>query len=108
MTTDLDMLNAQIAELEKKRQSILDAERNAKLSEAKAIVQQFGFTASDLGLAAGKRKNASTATNAKLEAKYVNPKDSTQAWHGGKGPKPKWVKAFIENGGNLQDLMIKK
>ena len=108
MTTDLEKLDEQIVDLQKKRQAILDAERDAKLIEVKAIVKQFGFTSTELGLTSGSRKKASTATKTRLEAKYVNPKDSTQTWHGGKGPKPKWVKTFIEKGGKLEDVAIKK
>ena len=107
MSSDLDKLDAQITELQKKRQAILDAEWNLKLNEVKAIVQQFGFTVTDLGLAAGSRKRASTAPKTKPEAKYVNPKDSTQTWHGGKGPKPKWVKEYLEKGGKLEAIHIK-
>jgi len=61
-----------------------------------------------LGLAAGNRKKPTTTITAKLKAKYRNPKDPSQTWHGGKGPKPKWIKELIANGGNLEDVEIRK
>jgi len=108
MITDISTLDAQIAELQSRKKAILDEQRASKLNEVKAIVLQFGFTATDLGLATGSRKKGATANKTNLEAKYANPTDSTQTWHGGKGPKPKWVKAFLDGGGKLEDIAIKK
>lgn len=106
MTTELDTLEQQIADLQAKKQAILNAQRDTRLQEVKTIVHQFGFTATDLGLATGTGKKAATKT--KLEPKYVNPMDSTQTWHGGKGPKPKWIKDYLATGGELSAIEIKK
>lgn len=106
MTSNLDTIEKQIAELQEKKKALLDEQRGTKLEEVKAIVHQFGFSATDLGLTTGKKASASPKT--KLEAKYVNPKDSTQTWHGGRGAKPKWVKEFLEGGGELATIEIKK
>lgn len=105
MTTDISKLDAQIADLQAKKKALLDEQRDVTLAEVKAIVHQFGFSATDLGLATAGKK---AATKTKLEAKYVNPKDSTQTWHGARGAKPKWVKEFLEGGGKLESLLIKK
>ena len=109
-TSDLAKLEAQITELQAKRDAILDEHRTTKLNEVKAIVKQFRFTASDLGLAAAgtRGKGATAAVKAVHEARYANPADPKQTWHGKKGPKPSWVKAHLETGGNLEDLLIKK
>jgi len=108
MTNDLNNLETQIAELQKKRQAILDEQRKAKLNEVKAVTQQFGFTAADLGLTTGTRKKAATTGKTKLVPKYMNPKDPSKTWHGGKGPRPKWVKEFLNAGGKIEDIQIKK
>lgn len=108
MTNDLNTLETQIAELQKKRQAILDEQRKAKLKEVKAVTQQFGFTAADLGLTPGARKKTTTIGKTKLEPKYVNPQDSSKTWHGGKGPRPKWVKEFLDAGGKIEDIKIRK
>lgn len=76
-----------------------------RLSEVKAIVHQFDFSATDFGLTTVGKK---AATKTKLEAKYLNPKDSGQTWHGGRGAKPKWVKEYLEAGGVLSAIEIKK
>jgi DNA-binding protein H-NS len=109
MSTEVEKLDAQIVELQKKRQAILDEERQAKLSEAKIIIQQFGFTRADLGLTAkGARRKSTSTTKTKLEPMYRNPMDSTQTWHGSRGAKPQWVRDFLKNDGKLEDLLIKK
>jgi DNA-binding protein H-NS len=108
MTTNIEDLDKQINELVKQKQKLIDEQRTSKLNEAKAIVKQFGFTASDLGIVAGTNKKAVGAIKATLEAKYANPNDSSLTWHGGRGAKPKWVNEFIENGGKLEDIEIKK
>ena len=107
-TSDLAKLEAQIAELQAKRDAILDEHRATKLNEVKSIVKQFGFTASDLGLAATGTRSKGATAKVVHEARYANPTDPKQTWHGKKGPKPSWVKAHLGNGGNLEDLLIKK
>ena len=108
MTIDIQELDKQIAELQNRKQAILKEQRTQKLNEAKAIIKQFGFTASDLGIAAGVNKNVLVSIKKTLEAKYANPNDPSLTWHGGKGPKPKWVNEFLKNGGNLADILIKQ
>ena len=48
MPSELEKLNNQIEELAKKRQAILEAERGKKLEEIKAVIEQYGITASEL------------------------------------------------------------
>lgn len=38
--------------------------------------------------------------------KYADPADPTRTWTG-RGLKPKWAKAHLEAGGQLEDLLIK-
>lgn len=42
------------------------------------------------------------------EPKYRHPENASITWAGGQGRKPKWVEEHIENGGKLEDLLIKK
>lgn len=112
MTTDISKLDSQIAELQSKKKALLDEQRDTKLNEVKAIILQFGFTAVDLGISTAKGRKpkgkASTTPKVKLQPKYANPRDSAITWHGGRGAKPKWVKEFLEGGGKLESLLIKK
>lgn len=101
----LEQIDAQLAELQAKKLSILNTQRAAKLDEVKAIVRQFGFTAKELGLGGAAEKQAKVSS---APAKYANPSNPQQQWAGGKGARPLWVKAHLNNGGKLEDLEIKK
>lgn len=103
MATELEKLESQIKDLQDKRKSILDGQRKEKLKEAKALIAQFGFTASDLGLSPKDKQ-----TKPKGEPMYAHPKDPALTWAGGKGRKPQWIKEYLEGGGNLDALKIKK
>lgn len=102
----LEQIDAQLAELQAKKLSILNTQRAAKLDEVKAIVRQFGFTAKELGLGGAAEKQPKATSSA--VAKYANPANPQQQWAGGKGARPLWVKAHLNNGGKLEDLEIKK
>lgn len=106
MANDLNSIDKQIAELQAKKKAILDEQRDSKLQEVKAIVNQFSFTASDLGLLKGKKK--AVVQKAALEPMYANPKNPKETWHGGRGAQPKWIKEFLAAGGNLEKIKIKK
>lgn len=105
---ELQSIDEQITRLQEQRKSILDEQRGTRLQEVKEIIQQFGFTAVDLGLVATTTRKTPIATKSKAEPMYANPTDPSQTWAGGKGARPKWVKAHLEAGGKLEDLLIKK
>ena len=95
-------IDAQLAELQRKRQSLLERQKSDKREAIKLAIKQFGFTAQELGLVV--KGKASTS---KAEPKYANPAHPEQTWAGGKGPRPLWVKAHLDKGGSLEDLKIK-
>lgn len=105
MSNELQELDSQIAELQAKKQAILDSKRALVLEETRSNVRQYSFTASELGLAGAAVRKAVAAPK---EAKYANPLPPFQTWAGGKGAIPKWVKAHTEAGGDIEDLRIKK
>jgi DNA-binding protein H-NS len=105
MTTELENIEAQIAELQLKKQKLLEGQRAEKLGEVKQIIQQFGFTAADFGLS-GKGKRV--LAKSKLEPKYVNPSNPNETWHGGRGARPNWVKEYLAKGGKLDSIEIRK
>lgn len=104
-TTDINTIDQQIADLQKQRQQMLDAKRTKALEEALKLISTFGFTAQELGLVAPV-KASGAAAKSKLPAKYRNPANQSETWHGGKGAKPKWIKAFLANGGTLEECLI--
>lgn len=96
MTDKLKEIEKQIADLQKQKQAILDADRDNALKQIKALIKEYGFSPSELRTA-----------KEKSEPKYANPDDATQTWTG-KGIKPGWIKAHIESGKNIDELLIKK
>ena len=42
------------------------------------------------------------------EPKYRNPVNPRETWHGGRGPKPKWVREFLGGGGALESIAIRQ
>ena len=108
MSDDITSLDAQIQALLDKKKAILDGQKDKKLAEVKAIIEQFGFTATDLGLTKRGRKAGSTAAKTQPEPKYANPSNPAETWHGGRGAKPKWVRAFLDRGGKIESIEIKK
>ncbi len=104
---EVDNIDAEIKALQDRKQKILDAQRSDALQQVKNLIGAFGFTARDLGLAVSAKAPAAHA-KAKVEPKYRNPNNPGETWRGGRGPKPKWVKAFLESGGALDSLSIGK
>lgn len=98
---DVQTIDQQIAALQAKKQELLNAKRKDALQEAKKIIRTFGFSASELGL------GGASATRSERAAKYANPDNSAETWHGGKGPKPKWVREKLAQGRTLEDLLIR-
>ncbi len=106
MSNEIQVLEQQIAELQAKKKAILDGQRQEALELTRSNVRLYGFTAQELGLtAAVSSKKAQSATK---EAKYQNPNNPAETWHGGKGPKPKWVRSLLEAGGRLEDCLINR
>lgn len=106
---EVDIIDEQIAALQAQKKELLDAKRIDALKEALKLVRTFGFTAQELELVApAKASTASTGTKSKAVAKYQNPTNTAETWHGGKGPRPKWVKAYVAQGGNIEECLIKK
>ncbi|CAJ0720885.1 DNA-binding protein Bv3F [Ralstonia edaphis] len=84
MATYKDLL-AQKAKLEEQLEAARQAELDTAIQQVRQIVQEYGLTAEDLGLAgkAKKRKGAVVA------AKYMDPK--TGATWSGRGRAPAWI-----------------
>jgi DNA-binding protein H-NS len=99
-TDTIGNINNQIAELQLKKQSLINADREQKLTQVKAIIIQYGFTANDLGLST-KRKST------KPFIRYINPENPSETWVG-RGRKPDWIATYLEMGGKLADVKALK
>jgi DNA-binding protein H-NS len=106
MSDELQTIEQQIADLQQKKKSILDNQRGSVLKETRQIIRLYGFNVAELGL--GATPASAKADRPKPEAKYYNPDNPEQTWHGGKGPRPKWVAAFLASGRSRDEILIKK
>lgn len=77
------------------------AERAAVRQEIEQLAREKGFELTDL-ISTNEEKPKRKYT---VAIKYRHPNDSSLAWTG-RGRQPKWVEAFIANGGTLDQLLI--
>ena len=103
MTTFNDLL-ARKAKLDRQIDSLGREQLGAVLAEIKALMADHGLTLADLAGKAPALARKSAARGSKVVAKYRDP-DSGATW-GGRGPRPKWLKAAIEGGQTLEDLAV--
>lgn len=104
----------QIQQLQKEADALRKKEAAGVLERIKEAILIYGFTASDLGVDTGgakapkgrRVKRLSTASGPKAKLGSAVPKykdDQGNVW-GGRGPRPAWFKAALENGKTLEDL----
>ena len=100
--TAFNELLARKAELDRQIDALGRQQREPVLAEIKALMVDHGLTLADLAGKAPASARSSAAKGSKVEAKYRDP-DSGATW-GGRGPRPKWLKAAIEGGRKLEEL----
>jgi DNA-binding protein H-NS len=89
-----------LAEAERMReQEIADA-----IADIQRKIELYGLTAADLGLAKAGPGN-SRAKSPKAAIKYRGPNGET--WSGGRGRKPQWVTAALQQGRSLEEFAVK-
>lgn len=94
--TDLD------AKVEKAITNARERERSEVREKIEAIVQNAGFSMSELfgGRAPAPGKGRQVA------AKYVNPENRSETW-AGRGRKPRWLTAKLDKGAKLEDFAVR-
>ena len=103
---ELEQINQQIAELVSKKNALQSARKQEVIAAVKKQIAEYELTARELGFGQGDRASAFKFAN-KPAPKYANPTNPSQTWPGGRGAKPLWVRAYLEKGGKLEDLLIK-
>jgi DNA-binding protein H-NS len=101
MANKLDDLQEQIESLQKQRNELLAKERSSVIEDINAKIRTFGFSPKDLSF--GEPVKTTPTGRAKVAMKY---RLDNNVWSG-RGRKPKWVEAFVANGGKLDDILIK-
>lgn len=109
-TQSIDDLDKEISDLQARRKAIFDSTRAAVLEATLSTVSKYGFTAVELGLVGVKATQKETSTKVspseKIEPKYQDPATG-KTWGGGRGAKPKWVKAYVDAGQSIDEFLIK-
>lgn len=90
-----DLLKSVVAEISRRE---TEEKANAK-KQILELAKSYGLSLNDV-------LSKATATVRKpVEAKYKNPNDESQTWTG-RGRKPVWVQALLDEGFGLEDLAI--
>ncbi|MCZ8234622.1 MAG: H-NS histone family protein [Inhella sp.] len=96
----LQELMAQRAALDQQIEETKNRDRSAAIAQIKSLMAQFGISAADLS---GRTRAAAKPTG-KVPAKYRN-KATGETWSG-RGLQPKWLKAALAGGAQLQDFAV--
>lgn len=107
MSTSLQALIEQKAELERRIAEMQREERAAAIEQIKSLMAQYGLTLADLGpraAAAPRGAGPGPGSGAKVAPKYRDP--ATGATWSGRGLQPKWLKAALDAGRSLSDFAI--
>ncbi len=107
MSIKIEKLNAKelrelSAKIEKRIAAVEKETLHTALKEMRAVAEKLGVAFEDV-IALHKSKGRKPGT--KAAPKYANPKNPTQTWSG-RGRKPGWVVAALEDGKSIDDLTI--
>ncbi len=120
MAKTLAQLNAQIAELQKKADTVKAKEAVGVIARIKEAIAHYGLTAADLGLLGPAAKAVKTIeATGKVVARKTRKKaakkpggviryrdEAGHAWTG-HGKRPGWFLAALESGKTPEDLEVK-
>lgn len=103
----IQSIDEQIAELSRKKASLLEKTRNTDLETCKQLIRKHGFSKSELGFIgkAGTNKGKSASASGK-PVKYANPAEPASKGWNGHGRKPGWLVDALEKGAKLEDFLV--
>ena len=97
---ELEQIQQQIAELQKKAQIIQQEKKAEVIREVKAKISSYGLTARDLGFS-----EVEKAEGKKRSSVAIKYRLGDETWTG-RGRKPKWLEAYLNDGGDLSALAV--
>ncbi|MEM7777603.1 MAG: H-NS histone family protein [Pseudomonadota bacterium] len=77
----------------------------AKERERNALKQQIEAMAQDSGFSVGELFSGRSTKGKTVAPKYMNPDNRTETWTG-RGRKPRWLVAKLDEGASLDDFAI--
>ncbi len=77
-------------------------EKTSILNEVRAFAKARGYAIEEL---LGKEGKLRSTAGSKVPVKYRHPQDAALEWTG-RGRKPKWIEAWLANGGSLDNLLV--
>jgi DNA-binding protein H-NS len=104
MAKELDRMSLrELKELEVKvqraRASVQDRSRSELRKKVETMIAEAGFKVTDIfGGRGGKGRT--------VAAKYANPDDPSETWTG-RGRKPRWLNAKVQEGAKIEKFLIK-
>jgi len=79
------------------------------LKKIKLIAAEYGLTSNELNGISPSKRSATRRNSPKkrgpVAPKYRDPSNAENTWTG-RGRKPKWVEAFLNGGGRLEQITI--
>jgi DNA-binding protein H-NS len=98
----LTEIQAQIADLQKQAQDIINIERKAVVEDIKAKMTAYNITVEEL-----ERKGKVVKSGPRSPSPIKYKKSETEYWVG-RGPKPQWVKAIESAGENIEMYRVQE
>ena len=109
--TTLSQIQAQIIELQRQAEMLRDQELTSVIAEIKQKMKTYNISMEDINgsrhINASRRKTGdSDRATVKAPIKFLN-KTTNQSWSG-RGLKPRWLTAAMEQGATLDDFSVEK
>ncbi|MBV7377754.1 H-NS family nucleoid-associated regulatory protein [Maritimibacter dapengensis] len=95
-------------DIDKQLAKLAEDEKKVALAAAEKAAKAHGFSLKELsGVKPGRKAAAPKKQDgrSKVAPKYRNPDNASETWTG-RGRKPKWVEAYMANGGELDNILI--
>ena len=110
----LASIKTKIKALQKQHDAMIAKDKADVIADIKQKIAEYAITAAELGFktasATSARKSTksvkSKATKKKPKPLYRGP--NNEEWGGGQGARPKWIKAILESGGDIEAYRIEK
>ena len=97
---ELEQIQAQIEELQKKAQEIAQSKRSHALETLKKEIKLYNFSAKDLGFTAFEKNDSK-----KRPPVPIKYRKGENTWTG-RGRKPRWLEEHAASGGRIEDFLV--